>query len=82
MLLCSTPFGIRGENSVPPAVLEEWEARAQRLSASEGKTGGDRFRVLLAWDRAQRLSASEGKTEHFRKNATHACCVCSTPFGI
>jgi len=60
---CSTPFGIRGENRVIlfffPLVL----LCAQRLSASEGKTGFMERFALIVDESAQRLSASEGKTD-------------------
>ena len=57
--MCSTPFGIRGKNTIPQARLFSHRERAQRLSASEGKTpmtsyDGRRRSIVLNAFRHQR----------------------------
>ncbi len=79
---CSTPFGIRGENSPQESTTQSRlgfvlnafrHQRGKQVDCDAGEQGKRRS--------AQRLSASEGKTAHHGYGYPPPA-RCSTPFGI
>ena len=81
-VLCSTPFGIRGENRRAGAGDSRGTYSAQRLSASEGKTANA---CSVCFSRGYLCSTPFGIRGENRRCASRRWLPqkkCSTPFGI